>query len=226
MDSGQGPSRVFIMHIPTALTRGPAFVPRFPACSALLRHPRAHWLSAISLGQRRSIPRSLFKRTSPKASPSLGRDASMRTDRFERLYRWIASSTRPESTHKNLRRAFPKGPGVCKPAVQKRAVESRCGHQSGPAWAPIANVGFQNANGPVREGIRPGTPGQSAIPAYLAGWRQPAGQAGAMNPKLRSDVKKLFQRRSGAARTRGFSQSAGGSAMMEQQTRSCNRPLP
>ena len=64
-----------------------------------------HRLSAIPLGQRRSTPRSLFKESSPKASPYLGGDASIRPDPLDRPSGRRARPILTESTHKNLRRA-------------------------------------------------------------------------------------------------------------------------
>ena len=59
----------FVQYLGASSTRGLRSRPAFT-------HQR---LSAIPLGQRRSMPRSLFKQTSPKARPYSGGDASTRT---------------------------------------------------------------------------------------------------------------------------------------------------
>ena len=69
------------------------------------------------LGQKRSMPRRLLKQISPKASPYLGGDASIRPDVLDRPSGRPAPPILSESTHKNLRRANSFEEALCSASV-------------------------------------------------------------------------------------------------------------
>ena len=112
-----------LLHPPTNTAQGQG------GTRATRRARNRHRSGRKPLGQRKSMPRSPFKNTSPKASPYLGGDASIRPARFGRRCGRDAPPILPESTHGFLRRATSARPRWT-PGAPRRSTHNAAASQA------------------------------------------------------------------------------------------------